>query len=73
MYYILAFAICSAVTGDCTFPRTLPTQFDKWSECVIAGSELTIEYATKQEEQINKDKLYITYFCNENISDKTPT
>ena len=32
-----------------------------------------IEYAQKQEEKINKDKLYITYFCNENISDKTPT
>ena len=73
MYYVLAFAICSAVTGDCTPPRTLSTQFDKWSECVIAGSEITIEYATKMEEQINKDKLYITYFCNENISDKTPT
>ena len=73
MYYILAFAICSAVTGDCTTPRTLPTQFDKWSKCVIAGSEITIEYATKMEEKINKDKLYITYFCNENISDKTPT
>ena len=42
MYYILAFAICSAVTGDCTTPRTLTTQFDKWSECVIAGSEITI-------------------------------
>jgi hypothetical protein len=49
MYYILAFAICSAVTGDCTTPRTLPTQFDKWSECVIAGSEITIEYATQME------------------------
>jgi hypothetical protein len=53
--------------------EVLPTQFDKWSECVIAGSEITIEYATQMEEQINKDKLYITYFCNENISDKTPT
>jgi hypothetical protein len=73
MYYILAFAICSAVTGDCTTPRAFPTQFDKWSECVISGSEITIEYATQMEEQINKDKLYITYFCNENISDKTPT
>jgi hypothetical protein len=52
---------------------TIDHKFDKWSDCVIAGSELTIKYATKQEEQINKDKLYITYFCNENISDKTPT
>ena len=73
MYYILVFAICSAVTGDCTPPRTLPTQFDKWTECVIAGSEITIEYATQMEEKINKDKLYISYFCNENNTNKTPT
>ena len=23
--------------------------------------------------KLNKDKLYITYFCNENITNKTPT
>ena len=73
MHYILAFSICSAITGFCNSTNTLDYKFDKWSDCVIAGSELTIKYATKMEEQINKDKLYITYFCNENISDKTPT
>ena len=31
------------------------------------------EIVQKMEDKINKDKLYITYFCNENISDKTPT
>ena len=61
MYYILAFAICSAITGDCTTPRTLPTQFDKWSECVIAGSEITIEYATKMEEQIKRVKYNFSW------------
>jgi len=25
------------------------------------------------EEKLNKDKLYISYFCNENIINKTPT
>ena len=73
MHYVLAFSICSAITGFCNSTNTLDYKFDKWSKCVIAGSQLTIEYATKMEEQINKDKLYITYFCNENISDKTPT
>ena len=73
MHYVLAFSICSAITGFCNTTMTIGHQFNKWSECVIAGSQLTIEYAQKQEEKINKDKLYITYFCNENISDKTPT
>ena len=73
MKFILAFSICSAISGYCNTTAIVPVKFDTWSECVIAGSEITIEYVTKMEEKINKDKLYITYFCNENISDKTPT
>ena len=52
---------------------TVDRQFNTWSECVIGGSQLTIAYAEKMEEKLNKDKLYITYFCNENITNKTPT
>ena len=72
MKFILAFSICSAITGMCNNTMTVDKQFNTWTECVIGGSQLTIEYATRQEEKINKDKLYITYFCNENIPDKTP-
>ncbi len=72
MKFILAFSICSAITGYCNNTMTIDKQFNTWTECVIGGSQLTIEYATRQEEKINKDKLYITYFCNENIPDKTP-
>ena len=72
MHYVLAFSICSAITGFCNSTSLVPVKFDTWSECVIGGSYLTIEYATKMEEKLDKDKLYITYFCNENISDKTP-
>ena len=72
MKFILAFSICSAITGMCNNTLTIDKQFNTWTECVIGGSQLTIEYATRQEEKINKDKLYITYFCNENIPDKTP-
>ena len=73
MKFILAFSICSAISGYCNTTAIVPVKFDTWSECVIAGSEITIEYLTRMEDKINKDKLYITYFCNENISDKTPT
>jgi len=72
MKFILAFSICSAITGYCNNTMTVNKEFNTWTECVIGGSQLTIEYATRQEEKINKDKLYITYFCNENIPDKTP-
>ena len=72
MKFILAFSICSAITGYCNNTMTVDKEFNTWTECVIGGSQLTIEYAKKMEEKINKDKLYITYFCNENIPDKTP-
>jgi len=73
MKFILAFSICSAITGFCNSTLTVDKQFNSWSECVIAGSQLTIAYAEKMEEKVNKNKLYITYFCNENHSNKTPT
>ena len=72
MKFILAFSICSAITGYCNNTMTVDKEFNTWTECVIGGSQLTIQYAKKMEENINKDKLYISYFCNENISDKTP-
>ena len=73
MKFILAFSICSAITGYCNNTMTVDREFNTWTECVIGGSQLTIEYAKKMEEKVNKDKLYISYFCNENHSDKTPT
>jgi len=73
MKFILAFSICSAITGMCNTTMTIDKQFNTWSECVIGGSQLTIAYAQKMEEKVNKDKLYITYFCNEDHSNKTPT
>ena len=73
MKFILAFSICSAITGYCNNTMTVDRQFNTWSECVIGGSQLTIAYAKKMEEKLNRDKLYISYFCNENITNKTPT
>ena len=70
--FILAFSICSAITGFCNNTMTLEKKFNNWSECVIGGSQLTIVYAQKMEEKVNKDRLYITYFCNEDHSHKTP-
>ena len=73
MKFILAFSICSAITGFCNNPTVVKPPYNSWTECVVAGSELTIAFAKRQEELINKDKLYISYFCNEDNSNKTPT
>ena len=34
MKFILAFTICSAITGFCNNTATLPTEFNSLSECV---------------------------------------
>jgi len=47
MKFILAFSICSAITGYCNTTMTIDKQFNTWSECVIGGSQLTIEYAKR--------------------------
>jgi len=73
MKTLLVFSICSAITGFCNNPTVVKPPYNSWTECVVAGSELTIKFAEKQEELINKDKLYISYFCNENNTYKTPT
>ena len=65
MKFILAFSICSAITGFCNNTATIKPAYKTWTECVVAGSELTINFAKLKEEQINNEKLYVTYFCNE--------
>ena len=65
MKFILAFSICSAITGYCNNTATLPQKFDSWSECVNAGGRLIVDASQEMNDQFNKDKLYVTYFCNE--------
>ena len=71
--FILAYTLCSAITGMCNNTMTLPKHFDSWTECAKAGAVLTIQYNNRYAEKFNKEKLYITYFCNENNSNKTTT
>jgi len=40
MKFILAFTICSAITGFCNNTMTISKEFNSWSECVGAGGKL---------------------------------
>ena len=72
MKFILAFTVCSAITGYCNNTMTLPTKFDSWSECVGAGGKLIQSFSVDMEETIEERKLYMNYFCNEkNIDNPT--
>ena len=65
MKFVLAFTMCSAITGFCNNTMTLPNKFNTWSECVGAGGKLIVDFSIKMKDRINKDKIYMNYFCNE--------
>lgn len=72
MKFILAFSICSAITGYCNNTMTLPTKFDSWSECVGAGGKLIEKFSVEFEDRIDEERTYISYFCNEkNVDNPT--
>jgi len=65
MKFILAFSICSAITGFCNNTATVPKEYNSWTECVNGGAKITITFTEKYETKMNEEKLYVTYFCNE--------
>jgi hypothetical protein len=67
--FILAFSICSAITGFCNNTSTLPTEFNSWSECVGAGGKLIQNFSVTMKDPIEERKLYMNYFCNEIIKE----
>ena len=65
MKFILAYTICSALTGLCNNTTISPIEFKTWTDCNKAGALATIKVVNNNLEQFNKEKLYINYFCNE--------
>jgi hypothetical protein len=63
--FILAFSICSAITGFCNTTSTIPTEFNSWSECVGAGGKFIQTFSVEMKDNIENNKLYMNYFCNE--------
>ena len=65
MKFLLAYTICSAMTGMCNTPTMSPMEFNTWTDCTKAGAIATIKVTNENIEKFNKDKLYVSYFCNE--------
>ena len=72
MKFVLAYTICSAITGFCNTPAVHPIKFDTWTDFTKAGATVTIRVTNEYQQKFNEDKLYISYFCNEHNPDKTP-
>ena len=65
MKFVLAYTICSAITGMCTNTEVSPVEFNSWTDCTKAGAMATIQLTNENLEVFDKDKLYVNYFCNE--------
>ena len=65
MKFVLAYTICSAITGFCNTPSISPIEFKTWTDCTKAGAIVTIKATNENLENFNKKKLYVSYFCNE--------
>jgi len=65
MKFVLAYTICSAITGMCNNTTLSPMEFNTWSDCNKAGALATVEVINYNSERFNEEKLYVTYFCNE--------
>ena len=64
MKFVLAYTLCSAITGMCNTTAVVDKYFNSWTDCT-AGALATITVTNQNIEKFNKEKLYITYFCNE--------
>ena len=65
MKFVLAYTICSAITGLCNNTSVSPIEFNSWTDCTKAGAIATIKVTNENIEKFDKEKLYVTYFCNE--------
>ena len=65
MKFVLAYTICSAITGLCNNTSVSPIEFNSWTDCTKAGAAATIKVTNEYVDKFNKEKLYVTYFCNE--------
>ena len=65
MKFVLAYTICSAITGLCNNTTVSPVEFNTWTDCTKAGAIATIKVTNENIEKFDKEKLYVTYFCNE--------
>ena len=69
MKFVLAYTICSAITGFCNNTTLSPVEFNSWTDCTKSGAMASIKVTNENLENFNEKKLYVSYFCNEKKGD----
>ena len=56
MKFVLAYTLCSYITGMCYTTKIHPEKYNTWTDCVKAGAVEIIAVTNKYQERFNKDK-----------------
>jgi len=74
MNFVLNLIMCSGVTSTCLPPYRYPDLFVDGYSCMIAGNQESI---LKLEEigfkDVNENKIFIKFMCNEEVKPKIST
>ena len=72
--FVLNLIMCSAVTNTCLPPYRYPDLFADGYSCMIAGNYESIKKLEEiGYEDINKNKIYIKFICNEEKKEEKTT
>ena len=53
MKFVLAYTICSAITGFCNTPAVHPVKFNTWTDCTKAGAIASIKVVNDNLKKFN--------------------
>jgi len=72
MNFVLTMIMCSAVAGQCMPPFKIDKVFKDEYDCMVEGYAMALEKTIEiGREDINNNKIYIKFGCNEDQSHKT--
>ena len=63
--YVSLYNLFSNIWFMRTTCKSINKTFDTWSECVGHGGKLIVDFSIDMKEHADKNKLYVSYFCNE--------
>jgi len=66
MNFIVIIQICSAVFMECGNPTAIYPPYNTWNNCIQSGYEHSLNVVKDLgKEEINKNKIMITFKCEE--------
>ena len=72
MKFILTMIICSATAGKCLPPYNIDKVYNDGYDCMLDGYKLALDKTIEiGREDINENRIYIKFGCNEDKSNKT--